>query len=113
MVYKSIDIIKFVMALCVVTIHCATVDGIENYALQCIASSFIALAVPFFYVTSAFLLFRHMRFDAYGRLSNKEEFRLKQRRYLTHIAKMFLTWMTLYFCMTQYETFSQGPVEVI
>lgn len=112
MVYKSIDIMKFVMALCVVTIHCATVDAIPIDILRRLGTAIIRLAVPFFFVTSAFLLYRHMEFDEGGRLSNKEEFREKQRRYLSRIAKMFLTWATLYFCATQSETFSQGPMEV-
>lgn len=112
MVYKSIDIMKFVMALCVVTIHCATVDAIPVDILRQLGTAVISLAVPFFFVTSAFLLYRHMAFDEEGRLSNKEEFHQKQRHYLLHIAKMFLTWMTLYFCMTQNETFLQGPLEV-
>ena len=47
--YNSIDLMKFVMALCVVTIHTNIVDIMEPSLLRDILHSLIRSAVPFFY----------------------------------------------------------------
>lgn len=49
-VYKSIDLIKFIMALFVVTIHCNIINNIDNKLFNHICTSIIYSAVPFFYV---------------------------------------------------------------
>lgn len=47
-VYKSIDIMKFIMALFVVTIHCYIIEKIQIDFLNRICTSIIYSAVPFF-----------------------------------------------------------------
>lgn len=46
--YNSIDVFKFLMALCVVTIHTNIASTIENIYLARIVYSIINTAVPFF-----------------------------------------------------------------
>lgn len=48
MIYKSLDIVKFIMALFVVTIHCYIVNDIQIDWLRRICISVIYSAVPFF-----------------------------------------------------------------
>ena len=55
--YNSIDLMKFVMALCVVTIHTYIVDGMNPSFLRDILHSLIRNAVPFFFITSSFSRF--------------------------------------------------------
>lgn len=87
-VYKSIDLIKFIMALFVVTIHCNIINSIDNEFFNRICTSIIYSAVPFFYVTSAYLLFRHINL--------KRDFKNKFKKYYIHIAKMYIFWFVLY-----------------
>lgn len=47
MIYKSLDIVKFIMALCVVTIHRHIVNEIQIDWLRRICSSVIYSVVPF------------------------------------------------------------------
>lgn len=47
MIYKSLDIVKFIMALFVVTIHCYIVNEIQIDCLKRISSSVIYSVVPF------------------------------------------------------------------
>lgn len=54
--YKSIDLMKFIMALCVVTIHTYIVDSMKSSILQDFLYSFIRSAVPFFFITSAYFV---------------------------------------------------------
>ena len=54
--YNSIDLMKFIMALCVVTIHTYIVDSMKSSILQDFLYSFIRSAVPFFFITSAYFV---------------------------------------------------------
>jgi peptidoglycan/LPS O-acetylase OafA/YrhL len=86
-VYKSIDLIKFIMALFVVTIHCNITNSIDNELFNRICTSIIYSAVPFFYVTSAYLLFRHIKSKSQ---QEKRDFKSKFKKYYIHIAKMYI-----------------------
>ena len=59
--YNSIDLMKFVMALCVVTIHTYIVDGMNPSFLRDILHSLIRNAVPFFFITSSFFIMKRER----------------------------------------------------
>ena len=78
MAYKSIDLMKFIMALFVVTIHCNIINDIETEVLNRICTAIIYSAVPFFYVTSAYLLFRHFN-------DGRTNFYIKLKKYWIHI----------------------------
>ena len=59
--YNSIDLMKFVMALCVVTIHTYIVDGMNPSFLRDILHSLIRNAVPFFFIPSSFFIMKRER----------------------------------------------------
>lgn len=101
------------MALCVVTIHCNIVNHIPNEILSRFAGAIIYTAVPIFYTVSALFLYRHLEFNEKGYVINKDKFLRKQNRYLLRIAKMYVTWMTLYFCMTHVNLFTPNIVILI
>lgn len=48
--YNSIDLMKFVMALCVVTIHTFFVENMEPSIIRDFLHSLICSAVPFFFM---------------------------------------------------------------
>lgn len=95
MVYKSIDIMKFIMALFVVTIHCYIVNEIQIDWLKRICTALIYSAVPFFYVTSSYLLFRHIQYNE-NQIINQSVFKSKLNKYWHHIAKMYILWFIIY-----------------
>lgn len=55
---QSIDLFKFIFALCVVTIHCYVVDLMEPTWIQDIVNPIILEAVPFFFTVSAYFIIR-------------------------------------------------------
>lgn len=95
MIYKSLDIGKFIMALFVVTIHCYITDIISIDWLRRICTSIIYSAVPFFYATSSYLLFRHLQHNG-NQIINQSEFKSKLNKYWHHIAKMYILWFIIY-----------------
>lgn len=96
MVYKSIDIIKFLMALFVVTIHCYVINNIHLDWTKRICTSIIYSAVPFFYVISSYLLSRHIQYDINQGIINHTIFKSKVHKYWYHIAKMYILWFSIY-----------------
>lgn len=112
MVYKSLDIMKMVMAVLVVAIHCSVADSVDN-ALGCrLFSAVLGTAVPFFYVTSAFLLFRHAPTDSCGRLLLTDDFKARQHRYLRHILMLYVVWYVFYLAIKP-DLLAQGAWAVV
>lgn len=84
--YRGLDVMKFLMALCVVLIRvqsfCSpwTVGPAVHYV--------ISLAVPFFFITSGFLL---------GKKIERDEFELYViKNYARRIWRMYFTWIAIY-----------------
>lgn len=82
--YKSIDLMKFVMALCVVTIHTYIVDSMEPSIFQDILYSIIRSAVPFFFITSAFFVMQRKEKDGII-------------KYWKRIFQLYLSWSVINF----------------
>lgn len=82
--YNSIDLIKFIMALCVVTIHTYIVDSMKSSILQDFLYSFIRSAVPFFFITSAYFVMQ--RNENGGIL-----------KYWKRIFQLYLSWSVINF----------------
>ena len=82
--YKSIDLMKFMMALCVVTIHTYIVDSMESSLVQDILYSLIRSAVPFFFITSAYFVMQR----------NEKDGILK---YWKRIFRLYLSWSVINF----------------
>ena len=82
--YNLIDLIKFIMALCVVTIHTYIVDSMESSLVQDILYSIIRSAVPFFFITSAYFVMQR----------NEKDGILK---YWKRIFQLYLSWSVINF----------------
>ena len=82
--YKSIDLMKFMMALCVVTIHTYIVDSMEPSIFQDVLYSIIRSAVPFFFITSAYFVMQ--RNENGGIL-----------KYWKRIFQLYLSWSVINF----------------
>lgn len=94
--YKSIDVIKLLMSIFVVTIHCSIVNHIKYDILNRIFTAIIFTAVPFFYTISAYFLFKNIKSDNDGNFINRIEFKNKKKKYLSHILRMYILWFVIY-----------------
>ena len=107
--YKTLDVMKFVMAIVVVAIHTRPEMSFNSVFVRQSFETIYSLAVPFFFMASGFLLFRKVTFplnaDGYKRI----------REYLVRISKLYLLWTLIYFPMTIYGFWVDGvsPVEAV
>lgn len=87
--YKGIDVFKFVMALAVVVLHTHPLQGI-NRTLNFLTADVIGrIAVPFFFVSTGFLLERQLQ---EGRCGRREVL----SRYVCKVLKLYLVWTIVY-----------------
>lgn len=54
--YNSVDLFKFIMAFCVVTIHTNVIGIIDNIFIRRVAFMIVHCAVPFFFIVSSYFL---------------------------------------------------------
>lgn len=98
--YNGLDVVKFVMAIFIITIHAHPLSDISynwNYALT---QGVARIGVPFFFVTSGFLLFRKMKLDCLDKARIK--------RYLWHIFRLYLVWTAIYLPIIVYTGIIKG-----
>ena len=71
--YNSIDLFKFIMALCVVAIHTNPMANCSNVFLNRVYENTVNCAVPFFFLSSGYLLAKRLDwpYDQVDRLSQK------------------------------------------
>ena len=88
--YNNIDLFKFIFAIVVVMIHTTPFMDISESASWFFSNTVANLAVPFFFVTSGFLLF--------GKLANCGSDRRDEtvKKYLVHIVRMYLIWCIIW-----------------
>ncbi len=101
--YNSIDLIKLIMALCVVAIHTGPLENCTNTLAKGIYEAFVRMAVPFFFLSAGFLLGNKMEYPFIG-----ENNVTTLKNYLTKIIKMYLIWTAIYFPMAVYHFISEG-----
>lgn len=82
--YNSIDLVKFVMAICVVTIHTYIVDGMQPSLASDLLHSLIRSAVPFFFITSAYFVMGRMDYKGIV-------------KYLKRILQLYISWSCIIF----------------
>ena len=87
--YKSIDIMKFIASIMVVCIHTLPFQSINPIIDNIIVGIGCRVAVPFFFITSGFLLF--IKFN-----ENKSENRKKVIKYIMSIIKVYMIWSIVY-----------------
>ena len=100
--YNNIDLIKFIMAFAVVAIHTNPLVDCKNDIVQIVYNNIVNMAVPFFFLTTGFLLSERMSF------SNKASDISILGHYIGKILKMYFIWMVLYTPLTIYHVFDKN-----
>ncbi len=85
--YNSIDLCKYFMAFLVVAIHTHPLEGCENNLIMTIYNTIVSFAVPFFFVSTGFLLFIKIKDDYY-----EKENILRVKKYIVKTIKLYLLW---------------------
>ncbi len=102
-VYSSLDIMKFIMAMLILTQHTCN----EWAHSTGIVHAFFGLgnfAVPFFFACSGFLFFsKYDQLDAAGK-------KTYYRSWSYRIGKMYLVWSSIYFLFVVHSWFNNGFV---
>ncbi len=90
--YNAVDLAKFICAMLVITMHVAPFGETDNGILRLInygIENWLArIAVPFFFVTSGFLLYRK---------SSLENFSLERTKlYVKKLIRLYIIWTLIY-----------------
>lgn len=94
--YAAIDLMKFIMSICVVAIHTGPLTNCENRVITQLYNCIVAYAVPFFFISAGFFLGR--KFDHGG---CAEDYHIAPiLAYLKKIVSMYATWTVLYLPLT-------------
>ena len=99
----SLDLCKFIMAFAVIAIHTDPLVDCNNTAMSRIGYLLLSMAVPFFFLTSGYLLASKLQYPFSG-----QENLSKIRRYITKILKMYLIWTLLYLPMALWHFVATG-----
>lgn len=103
--YAAIDVLKFVCALFVVTIHTAPLMDISIEMNFFITQVMARLAVPFFFIISGFFAFSHIDFTK----SWRDEHNLQYiKKYLMRILKLYIIWTIIYLPFTIRDGMQDG-----
>jgi len=92
--YKSLDVFKFIFAILVVMIHAKPLLDVSDKTNWFFSNSFLNLAVPFFFITSGFLLFEKLK-----SISDNTEKKIAVKKYVVHLLKMYLVWSIIWLPM--------------
>ncbi len=93
--FNSIDLFKFVMALCVVAIHTHPLETCTNQTIVFLYSVFVDMAVPFFFLSSGLLLVYKLRYPY-----SDPESMTRIRWYLSKTVRLYLIWSVVYLPIT-------------
>lgn len=89
--FNSFDLCKFIMAFAVVAIHTEPMHGCTNEAILRIYEMVVGLAVPFFFLTSGYLLSCKMSYPFTGEADVRRVWKSAWR-----ILRLYLVWMLIY-----------------
>lgn len=79
------DIVKFVCAFLVIAIHTFPFQGVNEHLNTFVVSGLARIAVPLFFVMSAYFFFQHKDSNAHI------------KKYISKIGKIYILWSLLYF----------------
>ena len=82
--YYGIDLLKFIMAVCVVAIHTQPLYSIQSIVVQRLFDTITSLAVPYFFSVSGFLLFSKIDANILSRKSMEV-----CKKYLSRVATVY------------------------
>lgn len=106
--YPDLDAMKLLMALLVVEIHTRPLRCISE--AEFVIEGFESLAVPFFFVASAFLCFRGLHKEDFTAADSKASVRV--RKTTGKLMRLYLTWTALFLPITVFGDFlfGRGPL---
>ena len=96
--YFGLDITKFIMSIIVVAIHTDPLANCKNEYLNFFVYSVFEIAVPFFFITSGFLLARKFSDPFYS-----SENQSAVKKYLLRIFKIYIVWTAIYLPLAVYS----------
>lgn len=99
--YNSIDLFKIFMAVCVVAIHTKPLLNYSNEVLTRIYDCLVAIAVPFFFLATGFLLGIKLKWPY-----NSQESINTIKSYLIKTVKLYFLWMAVYLPLAVYYCIS-------
>lgn len=99
--FFAVDIAKFILAFCVISIH--TYCDFFNSAIAntIISSVIVRFAVPFFFVASGYFFFRGIIFEN-GKIKKCPENRAKLFGFIKRIFLLYVIWAVIYFVFELY-----------
>lgn len=99
--YCMIDIAKFIAAIFVMFIHCGSLFSNEWVSLLFV-DVLCRYAVPFFFISSGFFLFKKVKFKNGKMEKTKENFK-NFFKYELRIVILYTVWSLIYGCLRFYE----------
>ena len=100
---NSIDLCKFIMAICVIAIHTTPWLDFEDSVVLCdIIKNFAGLAVPFFFMSSAYFLFTKMKKVGNGDIRSEESLKVL-KDYSLRMLKLYFIWQLIYLPSNIYQ----------
>lgn len=103
--FSGVDFLKAIMAICVVAIHTHPIPVLASSAWNSICNTFLQHAVPFFFITSGFLL--HLKIKK--KRDNKFEILVE---FLQKNIKLYLIWTIIYLPLTIYGLYIEGNLSL-
>lgn len=100
---SSIDIMKFFMSICVVAIHTRPFVEIDNEIFQDFYEVIVRIAVPFFFISSGYLLFGKLKYPYCNTQSLK-----KVKSSIIRTLKIYCIWTFVYMPITIYDYCTNG-----
>ena len=101
--YNAIDLMKFFMAVCVVAIHTNPLISISNAHVKEIYEAVVRMAVPFFFLSSGYLLAVKMDYPY-----DSAESQQRIQKQLLRMIKLYVLWTILYLPWTVHGYASSG-----
>lgn len=89
--YYGIDLLKFIMAVCVVAIHTQPLYSIQSIVVKRLFDTITSLAVPYFFSVSGFLLFSKIDANILSRKSMEV-----CKKYLSRVLSLYVIWNIIY-----------------
>lgn len=102
--YPDLDLAKLLMAFLVVEIHTRPLSGIP--AAEFIVRGIDVLAVPFFFIASAFLCFRGLKGEHFATADSRGSVRV--RKTTGRLLRLYLTWTVIFLPVTVFCDVLQG-----
>lgn len=96
--YDAIDLMKFIAALLVVALHTDAFYDVNHTLYVMVCDGISRLAVPFFFIASAFFLYLPNRGG--GTLSKERSI-----KYIKRLAVLYASWFIVYIPLTIYNKF--------